>query len=118
MRVTVIGAGIVGLAVARELTARGHRITLLDKENRPAVHQTGHNSNVVHAGLYYQPGSAKARMSVAGNRSMVNFAREHDVPVSVCGKLVVATSNAELTALGELAERARANGVPATLITP
>jgi L-2-hydroxyglutarate oxidase len=116
VHVVVIGGGILGLAVARELVGRGERVTVLEKENRWAVHQTGHNSNVVHAGLYYQPGSFKARMSVAGNRSIVEFARDNGVPVEVCGKLVVATESAELTALQVLAERAEANGVPAKLI--
>ena len=96
--VVVIGGGIVGLAVARELTGRGDRVTVLEKEDHWAAHQTGHNSNVVHAGLYYKPGSLKARMSVAGNASMVAFAREHGVPVECCGKLVVATTEDEMPA--------------------
>ncbi|MEC3980526.1 FAD-dependent oxidoreductase, partial [Amycolatopsis sp. H20-H5] len=116
--VVVIGGGIVGLAVAWELTRRGQDVTVLEKEDHWAAHQTGHNSNVVHAGLYYKPGSAKATMSTAGNRSIVDFARQYGVPVEVCGKLVVATSDAELPALRTLAERAEANGVPAKLITP
>ncbi|MFD9733941.1 L-2-hydroxyglutarate oxidase [Umezawaea sp. NPDC059074] len=116
-RVVVIGGGIVGLAVAAELTARGDEVVVLEKEGRWAAHQTGHNSNVVHAGLYYKPGSLKARMSVAGNASMIAFAREHGVPVDVCGKLVVATSEDELPRLNQLAARAEANGVPAKLIT-
>jgi L-2-hydroxyglutarate oxidase len=116
--VVVVGGGIVGLAVAWELTRRGVDVTVLEKESRWAAHQTGHNSNVVHAGLYYKPGSFKARMSVAGNRSIVDFARQYGVPVEVCGKLVVATSEAELPALQTLAERAEANGVPAKKITP
>ena len=114
----MVGGGILGLAVARELTMRGDHVTVLEKENRWAAHQTGHNSNVVHAGLYYEPGSFKARMSVAGNRSMVEFARTHGVPVDVCGKLVVATTNEELPGLNALAARASANGVPARMITP
>jgi L-2-hydroxyglutarate oxidase len=114
----VIGGGILGLAVARELTRRGDRVTVLEKEARWAAHQTGHNSNVVHAGLYYEPGSFKARMSVAGNRSIVEFAKDNGVSVQLCGKLVVATSEAELPALRLLAERAEANGVPAKLIEP
>lgn len=114
----VIGGGILGLAVARELTRRGLRVTVLEKEDRWAAHQSGHNSNVAHAGLYYQPGSFKARMSVAGNRSIIAYAREHGVPVDECGKLVVATADSELPALGVLAERAQANGVPARLIDP
>ncbi|GAB2828782.1 L-2-hydroxyglutarate oxidase [Lentzea nigeriaca] len=115
--VVVIGGGIVGLAVARELASRGSRVTVLEKERRWGAHQSGHNSNVVHAGLYYKPGSLKARMSVAGNASMVAFAREHDVPVEVCGKLVVACSADELPRLHDLAVRAEANGVPAKLIS-
>ncbi|MFD9705808.1 L-2-hydroxyglutarate oxidase [Lentzea sp. NPDC059081] len=115
--VVVIGGGIVGLAVAAELAARGDRVTVLEKEARWGAHQTGHNSNVVHAGLYYKPGSLKARMSVAGNASMIAFAREHDVPVEVCGKLVVATSDEELPRLHDLAARAEANGVPAKLVS-
>ncbi|PXY31832.1 L-2-hydroxyglutarate oxidase [Prauserella muralis] len=117
-RVIVIGGGIIGLAVARELQNRGTAVTVLEKESAWARHQTGHNSNVVHAGLYYRPGSFKARMSVAGNASIVAFAREHGVPVQVCGKLVVATSEGELPALNVLAERAEANGVPARMIGP
>jgi L-2-hydroxyglutarate oxidase len=116
-RVVVVGGGIIGLAVAWELTRRGAAVTVLEKEARWAAHQTGHNSGVVHAGLYYRPGSAKARMSVAGNTSIVDFAREHGVEVEVCGKLVVATGEGELPALAELARRAEANGVPARLIS-
>ncbi|MCR3734064.1 MULTISPECIES: L-2-hydroxyglutarate oxidase [Prauserella salsuginis group] len=117
-RVVVIGGGILGLAVARELTGRGDEVTLIEKEHRWAAHQTGNNSNVVHAGLYYKPGSHKARMSVAGNRSILAFAREHGVPAEVCGKLVVATQPSERAPLHVLAERAEANGVPARLIGP
>lgn len=117
-QVVVIGGGIIGLATAAELVTRGHQVTVLEKENHWAAHQTGHNSNVVHSGLYYKPGSAKARMSVAGNAGMVAFAREHGVRVEVCGKLVVATSESELPALRTLAERAAANGVPVRMLTP
>jgi (S)-2-hydroxyglutarate dehydrogenase len=116
--VTVVGGGIVGLAVARELTLRGDHVTVCEKEDHWAAHQTGHNSNVVHAGLYYRPGSLKARMSVAGNASMVAYAREAGVPVDVCGKLIVATEPDEVPRLDALAERARANGVPVTRIGP
>lgn len=114
----IVGGGIVGLAVARELLARGSQVTVLEKESRWAAHQTGNNSNVVHAGLYYKPGSFKAKMSVAGNQSIVEYARANDVPVEVCGKLVVATADEELPRLRVLAERAEANGVPAKMIDP
>jgi L-2-hydroxyglutarate oxidase len=117
-QVVVVGGGIVGLAVACELARRQWTVTVCEKEADWAVHQTGHNSDVVHAGLYYRPGSLKASTSVAGNASMVAFAREHGVPVDVCGKLVVATTADERPRLHALAARAEANGVPAKLITP
>ncbi|CAL9640840.1 L-2-hydroxyglutarate dehydrogenase (plasmid) [Streptomyces sp. enrichment culture] len=114
----VIGGGIIGLAVARELLARGSRVTVCEKEDRWAAHQTGRNSQVAHAGVYYPPGSAKARMAVAGNRSIVAFAREHGVAVKQGGKLIAATSGRELPGLRKLAARAEANGVRARLIGP
>ena len=113
----MIGGGIVGLSTARDLVKRGHDVVVLEKEPRWAAHQTGHNSNVVHAGLYYKPGSLKARLSVAGNASIVAYAREHGVPVEVCGKLVVATSRDEVPRLEALADRAEANGVPARRVS-
>jgi L-2-hydroxyglutarate oxidase len=117
--VVVVGGGIVGLATARELTRRGgYDVTVLEKEPRWAAHQTGHNSGVIHAGLYYRPGSLKARMAVAGNASMLAYAREAGVAATVCGKLVVATSVDELPQLRRLAANAEANGVPAELIDP
>lgn len=116
--VMVVGGGIIGLAVARELAARGSRVTLCEKEDRWGAHQTGHNSQVAHAGVYYAPGSAKARLAVEGNRSIVAYARDRGVAVDVCGKLIVATTPAELPALEELASRAAANGVPARLVDP
>ncbi|MCP3799673.1 L-2-hydroxyglutarate oxidase [Allokutzneria sp. A3M-2-11 16] len=117
MHVAIVGGGIVGLAVAHELaTVGGHQVTVLEKESDWATHQTGHNSGVIHAGLYYKPGSHKAKMCVAGNASMVEFARRNGVEVKVCGKLVVATSPAELPHLRVLEERAVANGVPADFL--
>lgn len=114
----VAGAGIVGLATAYELTRRGHRVTVLDKEPDVAAHQTGHNSGVIHSGLYYVPGSLKATLGVAGATSMRDFAAEHGVAVEICGKLVVATTRAQVPGLLRLLERGRANGVPVTLISP
>jgi L-2-hydroxyglutarate oxidase len=116
----VIGAGIVGLAVARQLLLdRPHAtVTVLEKEKAVGTHQTGHNSGVIHSGVYYRPGSDRARLCAAGARSMVEFCQEYRVPVDVCGKLIVATHEAELPRLRTLAERAVANGVPARLVTP
>ncbi|MDQ0371962.1 L-2-hydroxyglutarate oxidase [Cellulomonas humilata] len=116
MHVVVVGAGIVGLAVAARLTGDGHRVTVVEKEQAVAVHQTGRNSGVIHSGLYYTPGSLKARMSVAGQRSMTEYARAHGVDVEIIGKLVVATTPDQVAGLHRLAERARANGVPAQLV--
>jgi len=114
---TVIGGGIVGLAVAEKLARSGIDTTVLEKEDHWAAHQTGHNSGVIHAGPYYKPGSLKAKMCSAGNRSMVAFAREHGISHDVCGKLIVAASADELPRLEVLHERALANGADARVIT-
>lgn len=116
MRIGIIGGGIVGLATARELVTSGHDVTVLEKEGTWAAHQTGRNSGVIHAGPYYRPGSLKARMCLAGNRSMVAFAQEHGVAHDVCGKLIVATSDDEVARLEALHERAIANGVDVSRI--
>jgi L-2-hydroxyglutarate oxidase LhgO len=112
--ITVIGAGIVGLATAMELVRRRPdlKLAVLEKEGTVAAHQTGHNSGVIHAGLYYKPGSLKARMSVEGARLMVEFCREHGLSFELCGKVVVATNADELPRLAELYRRGRDNGVP------
>ena len=117
-RVVVVGAGIVGLATAHELARRGHHVRVLEKEQRVAEHQTGNNSGVIHSGLYYPPGSLKARLGTAGAASMRDFAARHGVPVEICGKLVVATTEAQVPALRRLLERGTANGVPVRLVTP
>lgn len=114
--VIVIGGGIVGLAVAERATRRGHRVTVLEKEHAWAQHQTGRNSGVIHAGPYYRPGSLKAELCTAGNRSMKAFATQHDIPWQLTGKLIVATDERELPALHELKRRSEANGVPFRLI--
>lgn len=116
--IAVVGGGIVGLATARALARRGEQVILLEKEPEIARHQTGRNSGVVHAGLYYAPGSLKARMAVAGAASMYAYAREKGIAHDNCGKLVVACDESELPGLARLAERAAANGVPATTLTP
>ena len=111
--VVVIGAGIIGLAVAHELGGRDPRreIIVIDKEDRLAAHQTGRNSGVLHSGLYYKPGSLKARTATAGRARMVEFCREHGIAHEVCGKVVVATAAEELPRLAALEERGRANGL-------
>lgn len=114
----VAGAGIVGLSTAYELAKSGYRVTVLDKEDRVAAHQTGNNSGVIHSGLYYQPGSLKARMAVDGANSTRDFALEHGVDVEITGKLVVATKDEELPQLQELLRRGEANGVPCRVVTP
>jgi len=112
--ITIVGAGIVGLATAMALVK--HRpdlkLLVLEKENRVAAHQTGNNSGVIHAGLYYKPGSLKAQMAVEGARSMIEFCREHGLPYELCGKVVVAIKEEELPRLEELYRRGTANGVP------
>lgn len=114
LRVAVVGGGIIGTAVARELLRRVDqaRVTLIEKEGALARHQTGHNSGVVHAGLYYEPGSLKARLTRRGVGLLQDFCGEHDVAYDECGKLVVATTSTELDRLEAILERARANGVP------
>jgi (S)-2-hydroxyglutarate dehydrogenase len=110
----IIGAGIVGLATGLQLlrAAPGLRIVVLEKETEVAAHQTGHNSGVIHAGLYYKPGSLKARLCVEGAAAMVRFCQQEGIPHELCGKVVVATSEDEIPALNELLHRGRANGVP------
>src|SRR5271165_2071332 len=109
----IIGAGIVGLATALEFTRRfpGRRVLVVEKEDRVAAHQTGHNSGVIHSGIYYRTGSLKARNCVAGCASMKRFCTEHGIPFEECGKLVVATTPEEVPRLKQLYERGIANGV-------
>ena len=111
--VVIIGGGIVGLAVALEITRRfPHvRLLLLEKEDRVALHQSGHNSGVIHSGVYYKPGSMKARLCVSGAAAMVEFCREHGIAHEVCGKVIVATDADELPRLEELSKRGEANGL-------
>ena len=108
--VAVIGGGIVGLATARELAKR-KSVVVFEAENRLAVHQTGHNSGVIHSGLYYKPGSLKAHNCKAGRDAMYRFCAEHDIPHDRCGKIVVATHRGELASLDELERRGKANGL-------
>ena len=111
--VIIVGGGIVGLATAYRLSERfpDARVTVLEKEAGVGQHQTGHNSGVLHCGLYYKPGSTKARLAVAGIRQMVAFCQENGVPHDVCGKLVVAADETEVPRLRALEERGAANGL-------
>ncbi|SDK52158.1 L-2-hydroxyglutarate oxidase [Nonomuraea jiangxiensis] len=112
-KIGIVGAGIVGLAVARELArVRGAEVTVLEKEGQVGAHQTGHNSGVVHAGIYYPPGSLKARLCREGVALLKSYCAAHALPYQEVGKLVVASTRAERPLLSALAERARANGVP------
>src|SRR3954449_8658590 len=110
----VIGGGILGLAVARELLARHSDSTLcvLEREDRLAAHQTSHSSGVIHAGIYYAPGSLKARLCVEGAGLLYAYCDQHGIAHDRIGKLIVATAPRELPGLDELERRARENGVP------
>ena len=111
MPTVIVGGGIVGLATAYKLLCAQSRrdVVVLEKEARVGQHQSGHNSGVLHAGLYYAPGSLKARLAVDGIRQMKRFCEEYGVPHEVCGKVVVATSDEELPRLEELFRRGMAN---------
>jgi len=117
--VAVVGAGLVGLATARALAASGRSVVVLEAEPAVAEHQSGHNSGVIHAGLYYRPGSLKARLCVEGRERLYAFCRERGIACEQCGKVVVATTAAEVQRLGELEQRGLANGLAGlTRLTP
>src|SRR5918997_797542 len=110
----VVGAGIIGLGVAREMLVRDprRRVAVVDKQDEVGFHQTGHNSGVLHAGIYYAPGSLRAKLCVEGAARLYEWCEEHGVAYERCGKLIVATDESELPRLDELERRGRANGVP------
>ena len=112
--IAIIGGGIVGLASAMELLNRrpSFKLVVLEKEDRIAQHQTGHNSGVIHSGIYYAPGSFKARLCVAGKERLIRFCDEHGIPYELCGKVIVATDEEELPRLENLHRRGLENGVP------
>jgi L-2-hydroxyglutarate oxidase LhgO len=111
-RIAIVGGGIVGVALARALAKRGAEATVFEKEARLSQHQTGHNSGVVHAGLYYRPGSLKAVLCAAGRVRIREFCEEKGLPYREVGKLVVAVDDTELAALAEIERRSLVNGVP------
>ncbi len=112
--VTIVGGGIVGLATAQELVHRHPelKICVLEKEAKLASHQTGHNSGVIHAGIYYKPGSLMAKLCVEGLKSTYSYCDKHGIPYEKCGKLVVATNSLEVDRLKQLFQRAKQNQVP------
>ena len=112
--IAVVGGGILGVATAMELTHRFPKLSVgvLEKEKGLAAHQTGHNSGVIHSGIYYKPGSLKAQNCVAGVRSLLEFCDENNITYDLCGKVIVATGESELGRLDDLYERGKANGVP------
>jgi (S)-2-hydroxyglutarate dehydrogenase len=112
MKLGIIGAGILGLAVAREVARSGAEVTVLEKESEVAAHQTGHNSGVVHAGIYYTPGSLKATLCRDGMAMLREYCAEHRLPYDEVGKLVIASTRAEMPGLQRIAGRARENKVP------
>lgn len=112
--VAIVGAGIIGLATGMKLQQcmPGIKAVILEKEDGVAAHQTGHNSGVIHSGIYYRPGSLKAKLCVAGSRELVAFCRERSVPHEICGKVVIAVRQEQLASLDELYRRGTENGVP------
>jgi len=120
VRIVVVGGGIVGLSTARALAAQSDRfrITVLEKEDEVAQHQSGRNSGVLHSGIYYAPGSLKARFCTDGLRQMVEFCRAYGVPHEICGKVIVATEPDENPLLEDIEARGRSNGVQCRMVGP
>ena len=112
--IAVIGGGILGTVTAMRLSQAypRYRVGVIEKENEVAFHQSGHNSGVIHSGIYYAPGSLKAKNCVAGVKALTDFCDENDIKYELCGKLIIATREDELPRLEELQRRGTANGVP------
>jgi L-2-hydroxyglutarate oxidase LhgO len=112
-RISIIGGGIIGLSTAYKLLVKFPRfkVTIFEKEDAPGFHQSGRNSGVLHCGLYYTPGSLKAKLAVEGIREMTNFCRQYEISHEICGKVVLATSLRQVDTLRELAKRGNANGL-------
>lgn len=111
--IVVVGAGLVGLATAYNLKQKFPRKSLLiiEKEKQVSLHQSGHNSGVIHSGIYYKPGSLKAKNCIEGYNALLEFAKEYGVPYDICGKIIVATDSSELPALENIYDRGRKNGL-------
>src|SRR6202007_1107920 len=111
--IIIVGGGIVGLASAYKLNIKypSKKILVLEKEKEVAAHQTGHNSGVIHSGIYYKPGSYKAKNCVDGRRELVQFAKDHKIAHDICGKLIVATDESELAHMNKVFNNGVANGV-------
>src|SRR5687767_9811225 len=111
--IIIVGGGIVGLATALKLNAQhpNKKVLVLEKEKEVAAHQTSHNSGVIHSGIYYKPGSYKARNCVAGRRELVEFAKQHGIQHDICGKVIVATDESELAHMNKVYNNGVANGV-------
>lgn len=116
--ILIVGAGIIGMSTAYQLSEinPSKKIVVLDKESRAAEHQTGHNSGVIHSGIYYRPGSYKAEFAKNGSASMIEFCKEHDIEYNLCGKVIVATEEEELDRMRNLYERGLENGLDVTLL--
>lgn len=112
--VLVVGGGIVGFATARALLTRNKRlrVALVEKENRPSVHQSGHNSGVIHAGIYYKPGTMRAKLCIEGLYKTYEYCAKNNIPHKKCGKLIVATNESQIKSLNDLFERGLENGTP------
>jgi L-2-hydroxyglutarate oxidase LhgO len=112
--VVIVGGGIVGLATAMELLNRypDFKLAILEKEDHIAMHQSGHNSGVLHSGVYYKPGSLKAKLCVRGKAALIRFCDENGIPYNLCGKVIVALNEGELPRLNDIYQRGQANGVP------
>jgi L-2-hydroxyglutarate oxidase len=117
--IVIVGAGIVGLASAWHIQKNhpGRKLLVIEKESGPAKHQSGHNSGVIHSGIYYTPGSLKARFAKKAGISMPAFCEEHGIPYDVCGKVVVAVEQEELARLDKLQARAAENQIPVRRLT-
>ena len=111
--IIIIGAGLVGLATAYQTKLKNphSKILILEKENDVAIHQSGHNSGVIHSGIYYKPGSLKAKNCIEGYNAVINFAKEYGIRYDLCGKIIVATSQQELPLLDNIYNRGVENGL-------